>query len=237
MEGPFLAAVGTLRDAEVARGRDDGRGWFPGQPACLGTDDQVAGGVREGVVQRAGADRLVDAHRAAVLGRVVGAEFPEHRGVMRHEPLVDPIVVLPLPSGSGLVQVDGLDPVRVVRRIVSVAAAEHDDVGHDLGAAECQGVTREADRAGQVGFGGDGPAGPRVAGVHRVPGGDQDRHSAGPERADRPPDAVVVQTLGDRLRGGRVVDRHIAERHVADDGVHAVRGQRGVLDPLVDDPR
>ena len=59
----------------------------------------------------------------------------------------------------------------------------------------------------------------------------------GPQRPHRAPDAVVVQALGDFIGRGRVVDRGLAERHVPDDRVHAVRGQGGVLQPFVDDLR
>ena len=181
---------------------------LPGQLASLGPGDQSCEPRRRVRPPAAAAvPGRIDPESAPVLGGVVGPQSrPSTMLGWRLEPLVDPVVV-----GPRLVRVGLAEPGRARASPASGpgsplgAAAEHEMSVTTSVPPATSAIARQPDRADQVGFVGDLWPRSAVAGVHRVPGRDQDCHAARAQRPDRPPDAVVVQALGDviRARSGR----------------------------------
>ena len=94
----------------------------------------------------------------------------------------------------------------------------------------------QPDRADQVGQGGDLAARGRVAGVHGVAGGEHGDQAAGPDQVQRLDDEVVVDAVAAGVVPP-VVQRDLAERHVADRQVEAAVGVAGAGEGLADGSR
>src|SRR5205085_8523976 len=96
------------------------------------------------------------------------------------------------------------------------AAARDQQVGDHAGAGgPLVRAGGQPDRPGQVSQGGDLAAGRRVAGVHRVPGGQHGGQAAGPDQVQRLDDEVVVDAVPGPVVP-LVVQGGLGERDVAD---------------------
>ena len=145
------------------------------------------------------------------VGAVDGAQRAEHRVRVVEEVLVDRHLDAVELGHAG-------SAPRRSRPAVAAgfAAAQDQQVGDDAGARGA--LVRAAGqphRADQVGQRGDLAAGGRVAGVHRVPGGQHRHQAAGADQVQRLDDEVVVDAVPGRVVPA-VVQRDLAERHVAD---------------------
>ena len=110
----------------------------------------------------------------------------------------------------------GLLPRRGIGLPPGLAAAQDQQVGHHAGAGGLLvGPARQPDRPHEIGEGRHLPARGRVAGIHRVAGGEHGDQAAGPDQPQRLDDEVVVDRMAGQVMPP-VVQRGLAERHVAD---------------------
>ena len=144
---------------------------------------------------------------------------------------VDPVGV----GGVGQVQGVGVDPPRLGVLAVGVAAAQHEDVGDDVGAGyPREGLGGQPHGSEQVGAGGDGAPGPGVEVVEGVAAGQHNGVAAGGGQVEGFDDEVVVDGEPVGVVGG-VVDGELAERHVAQHGGEAGAGYAGGFESFAAD--
>ena len=137
-------------------------------------------------------------------------EHAEHRGGAGEKMLIDRDLMAVQHDRAGLLPRGGIGLP------AGFAAPQDQQVGHHAGAGGLLvGPARQPDRPDEIGEGGHLTARGRVAGIHRVAGGEHGDQAAGPDQPQRLDDEVVV----DRVTGQvmpPVVQRGLAERHVAD---------------------
>ena len=130
--------------------------------------------------------------------------------------------------GAVQLGVPRLLPRRRVGLAAWFAAAQHEQVGHHVGAGgPLVGAAGQPDRADQVGQRGYFPPRRRVAGIHRVPGGENGGQAAGADQAQRLDDEVVVDGVPGWVVAA-VVQHHVPERHVPDRQVIAALSVAGI---------
>ena len=113
-------------------------------------------------------------------------------------------------------------------RLAGAPFPQEDDVGDDPRALALEGVRRQADRPEEVGPGGEVLADGGVLLVEREVGGDQGQDAAGLQGVERLGEEEVVE----REPRAAVLELHVGERRVADDGVDAALGQPRVAEVL-----
>ena len=119
-----------------------------------------------------------------------------------------------------------VDPGRAGGGLAGVAALEHQQIGHHVGARGCAHAgLGQAHRADQVGHAGDVLARRGADLVHRAGAGDEQREAAGAQPLDRASDEIVMQPEPQRPRGGIGPHHAIRERRIPDRQIEAA-GER-----------
>jgi hypothetical protein len=120
----------------------------------------------------------------------------------------------------------------------AVPAAQDQQVGNDVGTGRPPvGAVREPDGGHQVTQGGDPATGLGIAGVHRVPAGDESDHAAGPGEFEALDDEVVVHGQPPARVVSRVGQLCLAERDVPHRSVEVHRRDTSVGERLRPDIR
>ncbi len=130
-----------------------------------------------------------------------------------------------------------VDPGRAGGGLAGVAALEHQQIGHHVGAGGCAHAgLGQAHRADQVGHAGDVLARRGADLVHRAGAGDEQREATGTQPLDRARDEIVMQPEPQRPRGGIGPHHAIREGRVPDRQIEAA-GERAARVVLAPHPR
>ena len=113
-----------------------------------------------------------------------------------------------------------VDPVGGLRRLIRSALLEEQDVDDDVGSGRrAHGAFGQADRADEIGHGGEKHAGRRIGLVQGPAARDEGRESAGHEPLDRPRNEIIMERQAEPAGWIVGADGAGAERRVTDNEV------------------
>ena len=161
------------------------------------------------------------ADRQTGVGRAIGARGPRVRSEdhvwMLDEVAIDRERLFPVLRRQNFGEVD---PVGGLRRLIRAALLEEQDVDDDVGSGRrAHGAFGQADRADEIGDGGEKHAGRRIDLVEGPAARDEGRESARPQPLDRPRNEIIVERQAEPAGGIVGADGAAAERRVADDEI------------------